>query len=137
MPVNINFDQAYPSRWLKAGDLETDRATVVTVKDINFEPIGQDKTMTLVLNFTEFPDKGFILNKTNASTLKALFGADPNAAIGKKIALYVTEVAFSGKMVDAIRISTKIPGVKQPQPQQPPMPEPPDDDLMPEFVESF
>lgn len=124
MPTELTFDQAFPSKWLKAADLDPDTSTVLTIKDIASEPIGQDREMALVVYFKELPNKGLILNKTNAMTLASLYGRDPNAAIGKKIGLFVTEVTFSGRLVDAVRISSKVPQARAPktvaEPEEPP-----------------
>ena len=115
MPIDKMFDNVFPSKWLRATDLDTEKTTVVTVKDVTYEPVGPDQEMRVVYYFTEIPDKGLVLTKTNAMTLAALYGNDPNSAIGKKIGLFVTEVTYAGRVVDAIRVSSKVPQTFRPQ----------------------
>ncbi len=128
MPTNMKFEDIYRSRWLKATDISGDDL-IVTIKDVTDEQVGPEKELKLVLGFVEI-DKQLILNKTNAKTLSDLHGKNPNEWIGKRIALYSTEVDFAGKTTLAIRIRLRQPGAPVPATTSvptPPMPEPPPD----------
>ena len=107
MPTNMEYDDIYKNRWIKADDIG-DEDLILTIKDVNAEEVGADKEMKLVLTFKD-QEKGLALNKTNAENLKDRFGATPNDWIGKKIALYTTEVDYAGKTTLAVRIRKKTP----------------------------
>lgn len=125
MTVNISFDEAYPSDWVKASDIPDGKNRVLTIKDVTFEPLGREKQMKLVLHFAEL-DKSLALNKTNGRTLESLFGKDPNAAIGKQIGLYSTPVTYAGVTSMGVRINPNpVPAratKPAPQPVQKPQP---------------
>lgn len=113
MTTNGTYNDYFPSRWIKADDIPENKNLVLTVEDVNFEPVGQDKEMRLVLHFAE-REQGLVLNKTNAQMLEQLFGHNPNNAIGKRIALMAVPVTYAGKTMMGIRISPQLP--KQPAP---------------------
>ena len=102
----MNIDKAYPSKYLKAGDVsETPKPFTITGAEI--EEVGRDKEERLVLYF-KGQDKGMVVNKTNANTIaKALGSKETDEWIGKTIRLYSTEVQFGDEMVEAIRVSLK------------------------------
>ena len=110
----MNIDKAYPSKYLKAGDVsETPRAFTITHAEI--EEVGRDKEERLVLYFVD-QDKGMVVNKTNANTIaKALGSKETDEWIGKIIRLYSTEVQFGDEMVEAIRVSLKPGRIEKPQ----------------------
>ena len=107
MPTNASYDDVYKARWLKSDDLP-DEDLILTIKDVNDEEVGEDREVKFILSFREL-EKELILNKTNARTLADRFGKDPSTWIGKRIALYSSEVSFAGKMTLAIRIRMKAP----------------------------
>jgi len=119
MTVEKNVDEleSYQSRWLKADDIPSDGDLIVTVMDVNAEPLGEDKEIKLVLVFRE-THKHLAVNKTNAKVLTDLYGKNPNDWISKRVALYPTEVEYKGKTSLGVRIRVRPPA--QPQPQQPP-----------------
>lgn len=107
MTTDMEYDDIYQSKWIKADDIG-DEDLILTIKDVNAEQVGADKEMKLVLVFKEH-EKQLVMNKTNAENLKDRFGKDPNAWIGKKIALFSTEVDYAGKTTLAVRIRKKTP----------------------------
>jgi len=106
--LDTPIDVLFPSPWLKAGDLNGD--TVLTIQRVNVEPVGMNKDEKLVLYFNEV-EKSLIMNKTNSTTVKGLYGAIPRNWIGKKITLFPTDVSFRGEMVEAVRIRPRVPAV--------------------------
>jgi hypothetical protein len=64
---------------------------------------GRDKDTKPVLYFEKGP-KGFVLNVTNANTIKKVYGDDTANWIGKPIEIYPAQTEFRGDMVDAIRV---------------------------------
>lgn len=103
----MNIDQAFPSKYLKASDLNG-RNVVVQISGARIEGIGQNKDQKLVLSFYG-KEKTFVCNKTNASTIAKLHGPDTDNWIGKSITLTAREVEFQGEMVLSIRVSLQAP----------------------------
>lgn len=104
----MNINEAFPSKYLKAADMDEDM--IVTMTAVRKELIGQgdDQDEKPILFFQE-TDKGLVLNKTNATTITNLYGPETHKWAGKKIALFTTEVAFGGKQTLAIRVRMKAP----------------------------
>ena len=103
----MNIDSAFPSKYMKAGDLPEETIVPFTIEDVRVEEIGRDKQLKPVIYF-KGKDKGFVCNKTNANTIaKALGSRDTDEWIGKTIRLYSTEVQFGDEMVESIRVSLK------------------------------
>jgi len=105
----MNIDQAFPSNYLKAADIEED--TTLTIGSVTLETIGEDERP--IVHFDN-NDKGLVLNKTNASTIKGLYGKDTDDWTGKKITLFATEVDYQGKQTMAIRIRMRAPKTATP-----------------------
>lgn len=105
----MKLSEAFPSNYLKASDLNG-KDVVLTIKGAEIESLGSpsnpDRKLVLRLNGTE---KGFVLNKTNATTISGLYGDDTDNWIGKKIIVGAREVEFQGKMVMSLRVSLKKP----------------------------
>ena len=97
----MNIDNAFPSKYLKAADFAT--PTTYEIKVVYNELVGQTKDQKPVIYFAE-SDKGMVLNKTNANTLKGIYGPDTGNWKGEPIELYATEVQFQDKMVNSIRL---------------------------------
>jgi hypothetical protein len=122
-----NIDAAFPSKYLKAADLNG-REVVVTIDHVNIEPVGRDKEIKPVLYF-QGKEKGLILNKTNSSKIKQILGsAETDDWAGCKIKLYATEVEFNGDTVDTIRVKA---GAPQAAPKPAPVVEELTDDSIP------
>lgn len=101
------LNQMFPSKWLTAADLEDGECTF-TIRAVTQEEIGQGEEAEIkwVVWLKEVA-KGIVLNKTNATSLANCFGDDTDDWIGKQAVFYPTEVSFSGRMVEAIRIKER------------------------------
>jgi len=100
----MNINDAFPSKYLKAGDLPDEGSQSVTIEKIALEEIGRDRETKPVIYFEEF-NKALVCNKTNARTIARAIGSeDFDDWIGHKINLYRAEVEFQGEMVEAIRV---------------------------------
>jgi len=123
-PEKVDFmkrDEAYPSKYLKAADLNGEDLTVV-IKSLEDEQIGKDKKIGHVLYFRGGKTKPLIVNVTNFDAIVSATGLDDSDDWeGKKITLFVDEVPFQGKMVDAIRVRGR------PSKKAKAEPEPPED----------
>ena len=101
------MNSMFPSKWLAAADLD-EQGNTLTIADVTQERIGQGEEQELkwVVHFRE-KEKGLVLNKTNATSIASCLGDDTDEWLGCKVVLYPTEVQFSGKMVEAIRVKEK------------------------------
>ncbi len=98
----MKISQAFPSKYLKAADLNN-RTIKVSVNKIVFEEIGQDKDKKPILYFNG-AEKGLVLNKTNATAIGAVHGEQMDGWPGKEIELFSQMVPFQGQNVAAIRV---------------------------------
>lgn len=96
----MHIDQLYPSRFLRAADLNG-KPLRVTIAGLKREDIGGEQKV--VLSFTD-GSKDLILNKTNGRAIAKALGDETSAWPGKDIILVATQVDFRGDMVDAIRV---------------------------------
>jgi len=98
-----NFNEAFPSNYVKASDLKGNEA-IVTIDRIAFEPVGRTKEMKAVAYFTG-KEKGLVLNKTNATKIATLAGSQMTEDWpGTRIKIYPTETEFGGETVECIRV---------------------------------
>jgi hypothetical protein len=102
----MNINEAFPSKYLKASDLQ-DREVAVVIGRIEMETIGTDRRMLLYFNGK---DKALVCNKTNATSIAKGYGQDTDNWIGKPIVLFSAYVDFKGESVEAIRIKLKKAG---------------------------
>lgn len=126
-----NINEAFPSNYLKASDLQGEER-VVTIKHVEFEEVGRDKERKAVIYFAG-KQKGLILNKTNARKITELSGsAITEEWAGLQIKVYPTETEFGGETVECIRIKGITKGRMQPMtPPPPPPPQAHDDHSAP------
>jgi len=104
----MKLNEAFPSNFLKAADLD-DKDVTVTIESVTLETIDKDeKDQKLIIAF-KGKSKKLVCNKTNAKTIEKLYGDDTDGWIGKKITLTPREVEFQGETVWAIRVSLKKP----------------------------
>jgi hypothetical protein len=98
-----NINDMYPSKYLKASDIDQDYE--VTIKAIGQEVLGQgaDAEEKYIAYFNEL-NKGLALNKTNAGLIAAQHGIHTENWIGKTVILTVEDVAYQGKLTPSIRI---------------------------------
>jgi len=99
---------------LKAEHLNGGDATVIRVHDIDEAEFPDadapgGKRFVLVLKSTQFPDKGFFLNKTGRKIMTERFGEVPARWIGKDVPLVVVRVANpknAGKIQPSLQVAT-------------------------------
>lgn len=110
----MKIGEAFPSKYLKASDLQG-RRVAVTIHSVDMENIGDD-TDKLVIYF-QGKDKGFVCNRTNANMIAEIIGSEETDEwTGQKIVLYSTKVDFQGRRVDAIRVDYPQDRPKAPSP---------------------
>lgn len=96
----MNIDQAFPSKYLKAPDLQN-KAVRLKIDRIEWETLGTDRKLILYFQGT---DRGLVLNKTNANRITFMHGKETDHWAGKEIELYPDMVDFQGRVVEAIRV---------------------------------
>lgn len=117
----MNINQAFPSKYLKAADLNG-QAVVVTISRVVMEEVGQgtSKEQKPVVYF-EGKTKGMVLNKTNSIMITRLADTpDTDYWPGTKIRLVSVEVDFQGQSTPAIRVREMPKSHAAPPPPPPP-----------------
>lgn len=96
----------FPSRFLKAEELEADLNVIITsVKSETLKGQGGKPDETKPVAYFEEVEKGLILNKTNFANIAKITGEDDDKNWGgKKITLTVIDVDAFGDVVKAIRV---------------------------------
>lgn len=105
----MRIDAAFPSKYLKAADLQ-DRKVTVAMSRVELEDIG-DGDPKAVLYF-QGKEKGLVLNRTNANMIETLYGPETDDWVGQQITLYPATTDFRGKTVPCIRVSAAPPSKK-------------------------
>ncbi len=120
----MNIDTAFPSKFLKASDLNG-KTVRLKIARIEIEKLGED--LRPVLSF-EKTERGLVLNKTNANRLSMGFKTrETDEWIGQEIEAYPDMVDYQGRLVEAIRVRvpTRGPAPKQTAPVNQPIAPPP------------
>jgi len=114
----MRISQAFPSKYIKAGDLE-DRAHIVTIERVEMTDVGQEGAPEIkpVVYFAG-KEKGIVLNRTNADTIAFLYGDETEAWRGKQIEVYPDTTHFQGRVMPCIRMRRPMPPAQPSQPDQ-------------------
>jgi hypothetical protein len=102
----VTASDAFPSKYLKATDLE-DGPAVVTIKLAELERIkGYDgKEVPKVVCYFAKKYKPLILNRTNFDAITDIADSgETDDWTGTKVELFATPVTFNGKTADSIRV---------------------------------
>jgi hypothetical protein len=88
--MTITFDDLYPGRFLKAGNIPNGKANY-TIKAVVRDQVEGEKGMEdkVVMNFEETAMQ-LVLPKVNAVAIRAMFGGDVQQWIGKRVTLFTT-----------------------------------------------
>jgi hypothetical protein len=98
----MNINRAFPSKYLKASDLDGE-VTVKIVK-VTFEEVGPTKDSRPVVYFENIP-KGVVLNKTRSNgIIRANGSEDTDDWPGTMVCLYPSTTQFQGEEVECIGI---------------------------------
>jgi hypothetical protein len=98
----MNINDAFPSKWLTAGDLRG-QDVPVTIRDVRMELVGQPPENCPVVYFAG-KEKALVLNKTNGQTIADQLGPDTDHWLGKPITIFPTSTDFQGRQVACIRV---------------------------------
>jgi hypothetical protein len=101
----MNWEAMFSSNYLKAVDFGTRvfSGTIAEVRPCKMEDDkGQEKSKGVV--FFEGEEKGWVLCKTNAACLAAMFGPETNGWIGKRVTLFSAMVSVGKEKKPGIRV---------------------------------
>jgi hypothetical protein len=114
----MTSDELYPSKFLKAGDLE--HPFVGAIDKVVKENVGRTKEPKPVL-YLHGLTKAMILNKTNFTKIVNITGErDSDAWPGKVIEVFATTCDFAGEEVDCLRVRAPRKAGKAQKPAPPP-----------------
>lgn len=103
-PKPVDFDQLYPGRFLKSGELLGKKVTVV-IDDVSIDELEGDRGKRVQgILYLRGKAKQIVLNKTNGLCLKGMFGRKLGDWIGKRIVIFQGTTKFGADTVDCIRI---------------------------------
>ena len=93
-----NFDQAYPGRFLKAGNLDGKKVTL-TIESVFHEKLEGDKGVELkvIMKFVG-REMQLVVAKTNALCVREMFGPILKDWVGKRITLFESVVENPGAL---------------------------------------
>jgi hypothetical protein len=101
----MKMSEAFPGKYLKAGDLPEDTPVTVRMDRVEMEDVsGKGKKEMKPVLFFIGKEKGVVLNKTNTNTISAAYGDDSENWHGKPIQIFRTETEYAGERVDCIRM---------------------------------
>ena len=106
--------QAFPSKYLKAADLQG-RSYQMVIGHISLENVGTDQKQEIkpILYFRG-AQKGIVLNRTNAEALSIVLGEETDAWPGHTVEIFSMRVQGPNGMTDGIRMRCIMPGVAAP-----------------------
>lgn len=104
--MTLNGREIFESEWVGAADLQGKDAPV-TIEEIKkgdvFNPKTNKTTSKLCIRFTELK-KGFICNKTNATSIAKMHGKEASKWVGKRITLYPTTCKVGRETEPCLRV---------------------------------
>lgn len=98
----MNIEQAFPSNYIKAADLQG-KTVNVTIARVLMEEIGQAKDRKPVIYF-DGKEKGLVLNRTNSNTIAQVYGQETDDWIGGELTLFTVMTDMQGRSVEAVRV---------------------------------
>ncbi len=100
----MDTSNLFPSKYLKANDLEAGPQTV-DIRELVLEEVGQGKDVeTKPVVYFQDRQKGLVLNVTNLRTIDEAYTTNSDAWVGKPVELFSTETDFQGKRVACVRV---------------------------------
>lgn len=100
LPKPVDWDELYPGRFIKAGDLKGKNVTL-KIASVSIEELIGDKGPKIkgIITFDK-TDKALALNRTNGICLKAMFGKKVQEWVGHRVTLFPSQ--WNGE--DCIRV---------------------------------
>ena len=107
----MDINAAFPSKWLRATDLQNRRYTV-TISHVTLEDMGDGEHKPII--YFQGSQKGLACNKTNALEIATAYGDETDGWAGKQIELYPSMVMFQGRNTPCIRCRAIFPAAAAP-----------------------
>lgn len=87
----VDFDELYPGRFIKAGELLGKQVTL-TIASVDLDELEGEKGKKVkgIITFEKTP-KQLVLNRTNGTCLREMFGRQIPGWVGKRITLFPSE----------------------------------------------
>lgn len=91
MKKPVDWDELYPGRFIKAGELNGKKVTL-TISDVDTEELEGDKGKKVkgIISFEKTPKK-LALNRTNGTCLREMFGRKLSEWVGKRVVIFPGE----------------------------------------------
>jgi hypothetical protein len=96
----MNVNDAFPSKYLKASDLNGKKVRVM-IANVLMEEVGDGSKPVA---YFAGKQKGLVLNKTNAMIIASGYGPETASWEGAEIDLYPGKTQFNGQMVDCLKV---------------------------------
>ena len=112
----MNINEQFPSKWLKAADLQNRRVTV-EIDHVLLENMEGDGGSKPVLYFRG-KQKGLVINKTNAAAIAMLYGDETDGWTGKTIELFSVMTQYNGQNMPGIWVGAPQGAGNSTQPPQ-------------------
>lgn len=104
----MNIDLLFPSKYVSFDDLNGRRINA-TIDRVVIESMGNPPERKAVIYFQK-GEKGMVLGKTNAMTIKSMHGKETDDWEGKRITLYgLRGVQAFGKVYNVVRVADVAP----------------------------
>ena len=97
----MDVSSFFGSAFLKHSDLPLPHQ-IWTIGKVDQQLVGNEQKVGV--SFAEYPNKALSLNNTNGNRLKALYGDDTNAWLGRQLQVYRTQTSFKGEPVLCVRV---------------------------------
>lgn len=87
--MGLSYDQLFPSRFIKAGEF-AGKPVTLTITGVELEDLEKEDNTTKTSPIVTFAEtkRQWVLIKTNAQCLVAMWGPDTDGWIGHKVTLY-------------------------------------------------
>lgn len=122
----MKFNDAFPSKYLKADDLMTPR--LLTINGVRVEELGGEQKDRKPVVYFQGEPKGLILNRVNYASITSIASSDDTDHwMGKQIVLFRDMTTMRGQMTPCVRIRAprttpqNAQGMQIPDPGEPPI----------------
>lgn len=99
----MNVNKLYPSKYMKASDVDEDLSVVIDRVEVEEIGMGSDKSDKPVLYFQGY-DKGVVMNVTNKNAIESVYGEETDDWVGKPVEVFTADATFQGVTKPSIRI---------------------------------
>jgi hypothetical protein len=103
--MEVNINQAFPSKYFKADDLNPGETKTLIISQFTMENVGAEgKAETRPVLYFSNHEQGLVLNKTKAEILAEALGPETDAWPGHAIVIVKGSTTFQGRRVGCIDV---------------------------------